>query len=80
MKKIQILTIAFILLIGISACKRAEDEIEDPQDEIIEETTIDLVLDGKTDYVIVYPEQSDEMIRQHAVTELTTFFSTSYWY
>lgn len=74
MKKIQILTIAFILLIGISACKRAEDEIEDPQDEIIEETTIDLVLDGKTDYVIVYPEQSDEMIRQHAVTELTTFF------
>lgn len=75
MKKIVGIIFVFMLLTTIVACKDDhEDDIEEPMEEVIEETDFDLVKSQTSDYVIVYPKDAEDMVKVTAVAELQLFF------
>lgn len=59
----------------LSACKsKKKVEVEEVKPIVIEETDYFLVENNQSNYTIVYPENSDEMISGTAVSELISFF------
>jgi len=80
-KRILTVLLAFILLIGTTACfgnKNGESTTESEKESIsvsLGKTEIDLIKNGKVEYVIVYPENkaNDENMKK-AISELKTLF------
>ena len=78
MKKVYGLLLIVISLLVLTACGKSANEIpvDEPNDEpvVIEATDFFLVDAESSEYTIVYPEGSDEMVQKNAVAELKFFF------
>lgn len=76
MKKIYVLLLTLIAVFLLVSCKKKEvdHEDDDHKHEIIEETEFYLLNDKISEYVIVYPEDTNDLVRVNAVSELKFFF------
>lgn len=76
MKKIMLPIIMIGLLSTLVACKKDKDTDPSPIDpvETIENSDIDLVKNSSTEFIIVYPDNADSIVKVNAVEELSLFF------
>lgn len=75
MKKAINLLLIIILTFTLLSCKKTEEESEKPVEPPIEFTSLKLVENGETDYVIVYPKGASNLVKTTAVEELQYFFN-----